>query len=196
MLDGERASLPYPSENMNAAFVSLLAALPALGAILSGTVTDAAGKPIPDARVDHISSKAPVSVVVAVGAPPVTGEVRSDADGRFEVTTEVAAVVVRKAGYTSQRILINGDNSVNIVLQPIHERWACKVSPRPQSKAAPANDVDFTGRRFYLKTKDGRTIGFMSGSGPTYSFGAPSNSEVWKSTEYREVMYESGLIEA
>lgn len=44
-------------------------------------------------------------------------------------------------------------------------------------------------------TKDGPK-GILRGSGPSYSWGAPSNSDVWTSIEYAEVMYESGMIDA
>jgi hypothetical protein len=48
---------------------------------------------------------------------------------------------------------------------------------------------------FYIETKDG-TAGVLSGHGPMYSWGAPSDSYVWKSTEYAEVMYKGGMIDA
>jgi len=48
---------------------------------------------------------------------------------------------------------------------------------------------------YYIETKGGPQ-GVLSGSGPSYSWGAPSNSDVWTSVEYAEVMYENGMIDA
>ena len=58
-----------------------------------------------------------------------------------------------------------------------------------------ANDVDYTAIWFYIETKDGPK-GILSGSGPSYSWGAPIDSNVWTSIEYSELMYESGMIDA
>jgi hypothetical protein len=76
-------------------------------ATLTGTVKDSLGQPLSNARVDHIG-KMVVVTETSLGVPPSPDEIRTDADGLFRVTTNVPAVVVRKPGYASQRLLITG----------------------------------------------------------------------------------------
>jgi hypothetical protein len=84
---------------------------------------------------------------------------------------------------------------VQIVLQKVKEASLCKLSPAPKVKTKPANDVDYTATWYYIDTKHGPQ-GILRGSGPSYSWGAPLEKDVWTSTEYFEVMYESGMIDA
>jgi len=177
------------------AFVLIFAAAqPATAATLSGTVTDTTGKPIKDARIDH-TEKIVVVHPTRLGVAPSPDETRTDADGHFRVSTAVPAIVVRKPGYSSQRVFITGDAQVLITLQAIKTELRCKQSPPPEVKTKKANDADYTATWFYIETKDGPK-GILSGSGPSYSFGAPSNSDVWTSIDYTETMYESGMVDA
>jgi hypothetical protein len=173
---------------------TILAAQPATAATLSGTVTDASGKPLRDARVDHTGRMVVVAATVLAVAPS-PDEIRTDADGHFRVTTSNPAVVVRNPGFASQRVPISGEAHVQITLQPMRLASLCKQSPPPKVKTKKANDVDYTATWFYVGRKMDRK-GILSGSGATYSLGAPSDSQVWTSTEYFEVMYESGMIDA
>jgi hypothetical protein len=163
-------------------------------AVISGSVTDASGKPIKDVRIDHIGR-----VVVVprpdMKVPPSPDEIRTDADGHFRATTDGAAIVIRKAGYISRRLLITGDAQVEISLQPINERSRCKQSSSLDVKRKNASDADYTATWYYIETKDGPQ-GVLSGSGPMYSWGAPSYSYVRDSIAYAEAMYESGMIDA
>jgi hypothetical protein len=173
---------------------TILAVQPATGTTLTGTVTDISGKPIQDARVDH-TGRTVVAAATAFAVGPSPDETRSDADGHFRVLTKTPAVVVRKPGYASQRVLVTGDAQVEITLQPMKAAWLCKESHPATVRTKKANDVDYTATWFYIKTKDGPK-GIISGHGPTYSFGAPNDSQVWTSVEYFELMYESGMIDA
>jgi hypothetical protein len=65
----------------------------------------------------------------------------------------------------------------------------------PRFKVKAANDVDYTAAWFYIKTKHGPR-GIISGSGASYSRGAPSDSDVWRSAEYAEIMDDSGIVDA
>jgi hypothetical protein len=171
-----------------------LAAPPATGATIYGTVTDASGKPLRDARVDHTGAM----VVVAspgLALKPSPEETRTDADGHFRVTTVHPAIVVRQPGFESQRLRVTGDAQVNITLQPIRNASRCKVTPPAHVRTKEANDIDYRATWFYIRTKEGLR-GIISGSGPTYSLGAPSDSDVWASVEYSEVMYQNGVIDA
>jgi hypothetical protein len=171
-------------------FIALLC-LPALAATISGTVRDMSGNPVENARIDHTGRMVVVSLLV----DPFPNEVRTDASGRFRATTSAPAVVVRKPGYVSARVAVNDGDEEHIVLERITSYSRCKLSPPPKVKTKKTGDVDYTATWFYIQTKDGPK-GILSGSGPSYSWGAPSSQDVWTSKEYAEVMYESGMIDA
>lgn len=171
--------------------LACLAAQSAGAAIVSGTVTDAAGKPVADARVDHTGKKV-VAPSILSGTP---GETRTDADGRFRFEIDVPFVVVRKPGYESQRLRVTSDAQVSVTLQPIKAESRCKLSPAPEVKTREANDEDYTATWFYIETKDGPK-GILSGSGLMYSWGAPEDKQVWTSVEYSEAMAQNGVIDA
>jgi len=168
-----------------------LAAGPTAAATISGTVIDASGKPIKNARIDHTGK----IVVVSLGVEPSPDETRTNADGRFKVTTVAPAIVIRTPGYESQRVRIADDADIQITLQRIKSASRCKQFPPPAVKTKQSNDVDYAATWFYIETKDGKK-GIISGSGPSYSFGAPSDSDVWTSVEYFEMMDETGVIDA
>src|ERR1700733_14513607 len=102
------------------AAVTLLIALPftAMGAIISGTVKEASGNPIENARIDHTGKQ------VVLGAPGRSGkpsgdEIRTDSKGHFRVVINVPAIVIRKPGYVSQRVRVTGDAELQITLDGI-----------------------------------------------------------------------------
>jgi hypothetical protein len=173
----------------------LLSAVPtAIGATIAGMVTDASGKPLENARVDH-TGKMVVVAATHLAVAPSPDEIRTDAEGHFRVVTDAPAIVVRKPGYESQRLRITGDAKVQVTLQRISSTSRCKLAAPPAFKTKAANDVDYTATWFYVETKHGPE-GIISGSGPMYSWGAPSDSHVWASVEYAEFMYESGIVDA
>jgi hypothetical protein len=164
-----------------------------IAATISGSVVDVGGKPVKDARIDHIGKR------VIVTAPdldvkPSPDEPRTNAEGQFQITTTSPAIVIRKPGYESQRVLVTGDAQLQITLHPI-KLPACKLERLPQVKTKNANDIDYAATWFYVETKSGPK-GIISGHGMSYSWGAPSERNVWESIEYFEVMYESGVIDA
>ena len=167
---------------------------PVAGATIEGTVTDASGKPLENARIDHIGKRV-IVVSTDLAIKPSPDEIRTDSEGRFRVTTDVPAFVVRKPGYESERVRVNGDAQVKITLQRITSTSRCKLSVPPHFKTKQANDVDYTATWYYIDTKTGPQ-GIISGSGPTYSWGAPSDKDVWKSADYSEFMYDSGVVDA
>ncbi len=157
------------------------------------TVVDAAGKPIQGARVDH-TGKPGVLTVIPPAVQADDPQPRSGADGRVEVWVGSPAVIVRKPGFESQRIRPRGGTSVRVTLQRITPKPKCNLQI-PRIKTKQANDVDYTATWTYVETKSGRK-GIITGRGPSYSWGAPSDSQVWQSVEYSEVMYEDGMIDA
>jgi hypothetical protein len=121
---------------------------------------------------------------------PSHDEIRTDVEGHFRVVTETPAFVVRKPGYVSERVIVRGDAHLSITLRGIASTSRCKLSKPPDFKTKAANDVDCTATWFYIETKHGAQ-GIISGNGPNYSWGAPSDKQVWTSVEYSELMYDS-----
>jgi len=177
-----------------AALLICLALQLAAGATISGSVADTSGKAIQGVRVDHTGVRVVVPAT-RLAVKPTPDETRTDADGHFRVTTTSPAIVVRSPGYESQRVRLTGDAQVQITLRPIENASRCRLSLPLEVKTKEANDIDYTATWFYIETKDGPK-GIISGKGPMYSWGAPSDSSVWTSVEYTEVMYESGVIDA
>jgi len=52
----------------------------------------------------------------------------------------------------------------------------------------PGQDVDYGSRGYVIATSNGR-VGIGHGSGPLWSFGLPSDDDVWRSVEYRETVF-------
>ncbi len=119
---------------------------------------------------------------------------RADKVGRFQVAVTSPAIVIRKPGFISERVLVSRDMDVRITLRHIEPVSKCPVEV-PHVKTKDANDIDYIATWTYIETKDGPK-GIISGRGPLYSFGAPSDSNVWTSVEYFEVMYEDGVVDA
>lgn len=165
-----------------------------LGSTIAGTVRDTTGKPLEDVRIDH-TGKLVVVVPADVAVKPSPDDVRTDPEGHFHVVTNVPAIVIRKPGYESQRLQLTGDLDLEITLVRIRSTSRCKLAVQPAFKTQDANDVDYTATWFYIETKNGRQ-GVISGSGPTYSFGAPNERQIWSSVEYSEFMREDGVVDA
>lgn len=98
-------------------------------------------------------------------------------------------------GYESQRLRITGDAQVQVTLQRFITTSRCKLAAIPVFKTKQSNDVDYSATWFYIETRHGLE-GIISGSGSTYSLGAPADKDVWTSVEYTEIMYESGIVDA
>ena len=165
----------------------------AAAAVVSGFVLDSSDRPVENARIDHIGKPViipPTSLLLSPGPD----EVRTKADGSFEVKTGSPVVVIRKPGYESQRIRVAEDVKLRITLRPIKPFPECPVKVlRIHTKNA--GDVDFSGFWTYVKTKRGNK-GIFAARGPTYTFGGPSDQDVRDSVEYFEVMYENGVVDA
>jgi len=185
----------YSPKHLLFAGAILLAAAPTVpGATVTGIVKDTTGKPIENARIDH-TGKRVVVAETSLAVKPSPDEIRTDSEGKFRVTTDVPAIVIRNPGYESQRVRIAGDAQLEITLQRIQSTSRCKLSPAPAFKTKDANDVDYTAKWFYIETKDGPQ-GIISGSGPMYSWGAPDDRQVWTSVEYTEIMFDNGIVDA
>src|SRR5258708_7558122 len=96
--------------------LACLAGAPVAAATISGTVTDAAGKPIKNARVDH-TGKMVVVPATNLAVKPSPDETRTNVDGRFQVTTDSPAIAIRTPGYESHRVSVAGDAEIEITLE-------------------------------------------------------------------------------
>ena len=157
---------------------------------ISGIVTDESGRPVAGARLDHLGE------VVVVGPPSYNdpNQRQTDREGHFEVITGKPAFVIRKPGYESQRILVNADQEVKVTLRAL-KTPSCTINPKPKAKTKDASDIDYQATWMYIETPHG-PMGILSGHGYAYSFGAPLDDRVWRSSEYFEVMYPDRVIDA
>lgn len=161
--------------------------------LLTGVVLDDSGRPIFEASIDHVGQPRALRSLPPRSQPQVE-RLQSSPDGSFKVTVASPAIVIRKAGYVSQRILVLHDADVRVVLHRIEPAPACTVKI-PPLKTKDASDIDYTATWTYVETRDGPK-GIISGHGPLYATGAPSDRDVWNSREYFEVVYDDGVLDA
>jgi hypothetical protein len=151
---------------------------------VSGFVVDPGGAPIPDAWVYHLGGRAAA---------------KTDAEGRFDLTTRVPRVVIRKPGYESYALDTQLAKDVKLILRPISRNLP--MCSRPDSchslhggfcfpnvkgvKAhTPNSDSDYVAESFTVGKN-----GIQHGSGYAWSFGIPFDEHVWAATNYRENSY-------
>ena len=156
---------------------------------VSITVVGVNGRPVAGARIDHTGAP------VFIGPPNQPIERGTDSDGHFTLTTDKPAVVVRKPGFTSYRLRIDQDGDARVILQPAPPQRKCELAKIPGIRYQPMHDIDYSGVIISVPTAKGRKV-VISGRGPSYSFGAPSNSDVWDSVDYSEVMDPRGVVDA
>src|SRR5215831_4536711 len=85
---------------------------------LSGVVTDASGTPLGDVSIDHPGSR--------------SGILKTDPQGRFEITTRAPAVVFRKSGFQSRYLRLGEVKSVGLSIRldgPSPEARECGMQP-------------------------------------------------------------------
>jgi len=96
---------------------------------LSGVVTDASGTPLGDVSIDHTGSR--------------SGILKTDSQGRFEITTRAPAVVFRKSGFQSRYLRLGEVKSVGLSIRldgPSPEARECGMQRYPNSaRSTPAN---------------------------------------------------------
>jgi hypothetical protein len=166
---------------------------------IEGVVVDQDGVPVKDAEIGHAAAR------------PVRGSsTNTDAQGRFQVITNAPLIVVRKTGYASASLPtrdLASNNPQRLVLKSISRRlpicsqtvkyesldgWGAlfRFVPIEQIQAyTQGKDIDY-GIRFYLLKAPKGNMGVSHGSGPLWSFGAPLDSDVWKSVTFEEDSFE------
>lgn len=160
---------------------------------LSGIVVDIDGKPIDGVRIDHTTMR--------------YGDTVSDGEGHFYIGGQSPSVVLRKPGYQSQWVRRTPATDLRIVLQSESRKdfrtcgslrkYEGIVNGRPGlyflmadgvSANDPGSDIDYTSRAYSVKSIGGRKA-IVHGSGPMWSLGIPSSTDVWASSEYSETGY-------
>lgn len=164
---------------------------------IQGIVVDQHGTPVKDAEIGH----AAIPFV-----PGRSTNTNTDAQGRFQVTTKAPLIVIRKPGYTSAllrtREITSKDQQQVVLKSPKRSLPKCsetgkyesvkgwdalfRFPPKPQIKVSKqGRDIDYGIRRYYIKTPTGN-VGITHGSGPMWSFGVPSDTDVWQSVMFEE----------
>lgn len=154
-------------------------------------VLDSDGKPIEKATIASSKYK----------------KTQTTTDGKFETDTSDSAVVIRKAGFESERLLTKNADTVRVTLRPAGRPRlpACSRDidyvgledavtdfrfPRLAgiSYGDQGHDVDYTTRIYYV-TGGSKAKGIMHGTGAMWSVGIPFDRDVQQSAEYRETVY-------
>jgi hypothetical protein len=165
---------------------------------IRGIVVDQRGIPVENAEIAH----------ARIRPNPVGG--RTDAEGRFQLTTDAPLIVIRKSGYSSAflRTAVSPSNGepplvlhlVRRSLMRCHAKGTYRALAGWESQfrfaAMPSirvskqgQDVDYGMRIYSVKTAKGLQ-GIRHGSGPLWSLGLPSDSDVWKSVVLEEDSFE------
>ena len=165
---------------------------------VTGVVVDTEGRPVPEARIDHSGE---------LRRAYLTGEM-----GRFQLDTRAPILMIRKAGFRSELIHTQeAKKPLRITLRKLGERpnfplcsptasyvgiegWGSRLqfSPVAGVKVSPqGHDIDFGARGYYVETESGPK-GIRHGSGPMWTFGIPSDRDVWQSVKYEETAYQVG----
>jgi hypothetical protein len=162
---------------------------------VSSVVTDWEGKPIAGARIDHSDLR--------------RRAVETDSQGKFELDTRAAALVVRKAGFRSMFFRTTESIPSRMVLEAATQGFPVCGSKGPYMgiagwgasfqfletpgvrESVQDRDIDY-GMRFYsVRTKSGKRS-IRHGAGPMWGAGWPWDPDVWQSVTYEEVSYAEG----
>ena len=164
-----------------------------------GVVVDADGKPVPEVRIDHTNDRGKAHT--------------TDSSGKFELDTKAPVLVFRKPGLQSELFRVQDATEVRITLRAASEKrtfptcsnsgsyvgidgWGAtfRFAPVQNVKVSQqGQDVDYGGRNYYVETKSGPK-GISHGSGPMWSFGIPTDMDVWRSVKYEEITYDHGRV--
>jgi hypothetical protein len=167
---------------------------------VTGVVVDEDGKPVDGASIDHTGSRSLH---------------RTDVNGRFDLSTDAPAFVIRKAGYSglflqTRSIAATGAPEGRYVLRGSPFRlstcsradiaddvYGYRISfefPNvAEFRTASGRDIDYSVRSYYIDTTSGPK-GIQHGEGPMWSFGIPVDDYVWKSAKYEDVSVQAGKI--
>jgi hypothetical protein len=162
-----------------------------------GVIVDSDGTPVVGAAIDHSGDRLDAH--------------QTDSSGRFEFNTRAPLLIIRKTGFRSELVHTQDATNIRVTLQKSTENRAFPTCSNtglydgiegweasfqfPRKPAVRASrqgkDIDYGSRTYYVKTKNGPK-GIMHGSGRLWTFGTPSDPDVWASVKYEEVTYDAG----
>lgn len=163
------------------AAVILAQAQPAASPVhIAGFVVDPLGNAVEGAAIAHAGRTIPIT----------------DEDGKFEVDTSAPAFVVRKPGFRSELVRIDGANVPRITIQKVKETMTfptCSDGGLIGTKQWPGqfrfhkvSGVIAGSQSYYVETRRGRR-GITQGT--SSSSGFPRDADVWQSQKYDETVY-------
>jgi len=119
--------------------------------------------------------------------------------------SRASAFVVRKAGYASTHVLIEDPINVEVIFEKQDIRpqppacspqaecsslgSLCFELPEGIEKSENIQDSDYTAVWYLQSGSEPRSPGILHGTGPNWSFGLPSDCDVWRSVQYAETVY-------
>jgi hypothetical protein len=159
-------------------------------------VTGDDGVPLSQVRIEHANLK---------------DELVTDPNGKVGFNTSAPYFVISRPGYESVRIATEDATDYRAVLhklpggEPFRVCTDVELSARvpgwkgvfqiPKRGAAKASaeklDVDYVARTVSAKSGS-KLLWAEQGRGPMWGGGGPEDSDVWKATRYREVVYKLG----
>ena len=158
---------------------------------IAGVVTDSDGKPLSDVWINHTGGR--------------MENLKTDSQGRFEITTRAPAIVFRKSGFQSKYWRVSEDHNLTIALAgPAPRARKCRALSGclglkeflsqfclPVVRGVnvkQSNDIDYGQRWFTIKTQSGMT-GIQHAAGPMWGPGLPFDQDVWSARDYVETSY-------
>jgi hypothetical protein len=162
-----------------------------------GKVVDSDGRAIAEAQIDHSNDRRHAH--------------QADANGRFELTTQAPAIVVRKAGFQSELVRTQDATEIQVTLRKLTGTRAfpsCSGTGQYEgingwgasfqflkvpgvTASEQGQDIDYGARSYLIDTSQGPK-GIRHGSGMMWSFGMPIDQDVWRSVKYEEISYDFG----
>lgn len=162
-----------------------------------GTVVDPDGKPVPEAHIDYSNDSRQLH--------------QTDTNGGFELDTQAPAIVIRKAGFQSEWLRMQDATELRVILRKLTGTRtfpSCPVTGQFEgingwgasfqflkvpgvTAGKQGRDADYGARSYYINASQGPKA-IMHGSGPMWSFGTPTDQDVWRSVTYEEITYDFG----
>jgi hypothetical protein len=166
-----------------------LAQTPPAPVSVRGVVVDEQGYPLSGVSVDHIKDRQALT---------------TDAKGEFYISTDTPAVVLRKPGFAPVFLRVTPQTEARIVLRKQikgmpdclgREKCAymangtfCIPSVPGVEPPTGGYDGDYEMQAFVLSVSPKAFA--AHGAGPAWSYGTPSDKDIWSSVEYSEIDYD------
>jgi len=160
---------------------------------LAGIVDDNRGQPLGDVWINHTGVR--------------IENIRTDAQGHFDIKTRAPAIVFRKDGFESKYLRVSGEAlGLAITLEPSTNRaractsssrcislkgfmsWFCLPKVKGVNVTKQNNDVDYGQRVLWVTTQAGQEA-IQHAAGGMWGDGWPLDQDVWSAVNYTETSY-------